>query len=302
MRREDLFLKKPTSKNEKNNIIFLDINGVIMPEPEGYQHRFDHDLDALKEYLYKKYGNPEFLKVGPYDIGAAFYDFDFVAVARLHQILDKCDAKIVLSTDWRNNGTLEMLKTCFEIYGLEDYVIDKCRGDDFEHGIFTRKKDEIISYVDNHDIDKYLIFDDCDMTQTFKEHFRKTHYLLTEDDYWYSNMYFNNDLEVIEDEQHFYLKKKNNNAIVLTVNKEYMNGNDANVLYIYVDDKYDKHYLEYLINYLYNKDIDYLVLNRKNIKEECINHHFDNYGLFTYRVGDNYNSINDVKRRILKRS
>ena len=302
MRREDLFLKKPTSKNEKNNIIFLDINGVIMPEPEGYQHRFDHDLDALKEYLYKKYGNPEFLNVKPFDIGAAFYDFDYVAVARLHQILDKCDAKIVLSTDWRNNGTLEMLKTCFEIYGLEDYVIDKCRGDDFEHGIFTRKKDEIISYVDNHDIDKYLIFDDCDMTQTFKEHFRRTHYLLTEDDYWYSNMYFNKDLDVEEDKNHFYLLNKKTNKILLIINKEYMNGNDASVLYIYVDDKYDKHYLEYLINYLYNKEIDYIVLNRKNISEECINHHFDNYGLFTYRVGDNYNSINDVKRKILKRT
>lgn len=71
--------------SEKRNIIFLDIDGVL--QPYNQRERFDHDLDKLVDYLCDKYNDPIYGEMDKYDVGAAYYDWDDVAVGILTKLI-----------------------------------------------------------------------------------------------------------------------------------------------------------------------------------------------------------------------
>jgi len=108
-------------------VVFLDIDGVIQPFT---QYRFEHkaQMPALCEKLneminngfdYAKYNKENSL--APYDIGAVYFDWETNSVQYLREMLDKNDAKIVLSSDWKEKGT-DMMRALLDIWRLGDYL------------------------------------------------------------------------------------------------------------------------------------------------------------------------------------
>lgn len=116
--------------------LFLDIDGVIQAYSD--QNRFKHvdefvDLSKrLTQELnngfdYYKYGGnyyketPRHAPAKQYDIAAVYFDWRPEVVARLRRILDSTEAKIVLSSDWRENG-LDNMRGLLDIHGLGKYL------------------------------------------------------------------------------------------------------------------------------------------------------------------------------------
>lgn len=117
--------------------LFLDIDGVLQP---GTQYRMEH-LDEFVElsrkltkelpngFDYYEFGGDRtkggVMPDGQYDIAAVYYDWNKEAVERLRRILIHIDAKIVLSSDWREKGLTNM-KGLLDIHGLGKFLYDSC--------------------------------------------------------------------------------------------------------------------------------------------------------------------------------
>lgn len=161
--------------SEKKNIIFLDIDGVIQPHDQ--RERFDHDLDKLVDYLCDKYNDPIYREMDKYDVGAAYYDWDPIAVGILTKLIRVTASGIVIHSDWRRANNLARLKALFHLYNLEDYVIDVCPQGDKEEAIFE--------YIEkNRDrICRYAVIDDMEMITKFGHCFVKTSDTINMDNY-----------------------------------------------------------------------------------------------------------------------
>ena len=123
-------------------VIFLDIDGVI--QPTWKQKRFEH-LDEMDEmakrldaqipgYEYYRYVTVEKYPGCVFtaysrkcSLAAVCFDWDKDAVEYLRQVLEQHDAKIVISSDWRDGGEFTM-KSFLAIYGLDKYFYDMLEG------------------------------------------------------------------------------------------------------------------------------------------------------------------------------
>ena len=154
-------------------IVFLDIDGVI----DGYytDERLRHDLTATANYLALKYHDDIYKTIRQNDLGAAYYNWNSVALGRLQQLLYETRSEIVLHSDYCFGNSLEQLKALFKLHGMDDYLIGKCN----DKPKLERIKDYLEEYKDI--IENYVIFDDNDKAhlEEFGEHFILTKNLLT---------------------------------------------------------------------------------------------------------------------------
>jgi len=159
-------------------VIFLDIDGVLQP---GTQHRFDHDLDKLKDDLIQT--NPDYEIVDKYDIGATYYDWDKTAVSLLTDLCEKTGAQFVISSDWRLSSSLQKLRLLFSIHQMDKYVFDTLGTELTEQ----QRYQEIQHYLQTHNnITHFVIIDDhyaYDFNEHFQLNFVHTDWVLTEKDY-----------------------------------------------------------------------------------------------------------------------
>lgn len=103
-------------------IIFLDIDGVLRPyEAEDYFYEYGKREKMLIDDLSKKHH----IDYGQYDVCSdvlpAYYDWNHQAIKRLKFILDECDAKIIMSSDWRKSKHPRKSHDLLEIHGLGKY-------------------------------------------------------------------------------------------------------------------------------------------------------------------------------------
>ena len=304
MHKKEMFLKNKEIKKKNNNIIFLNIDGVIKTSK---QDRFDHDLLKTQEYLSIKYNDDIYNRLNQYDIGAVFYDFDYIALGILREMIERFSANIVISSDWRDSKNLEELKALFKIYDLDRFIIDTCEAQDIKNYHFISKEEAIRKYISTHQIDNYIIFDDYDYTNLFGSNFRRTSNALKINDINYANIIFNQKLNIIEDDK--YIKLISNNEEIINIRYINYKCHDLNIVYGKVNKinyyEYGKRqYLEYLINYLTKeKNVDYILINTSNIndKELNISGAMDDNKIYT--INKTYNDVNhqikDCKRKIL---
>lgn len=168
-------LQKFDIEDGKKNIIFLDIDGVI--QPYDSQERFDHDLNKLVDYLCDKYNHSIYREMDKYDIGAAYYDWDDIAVGILTKLIRTTASYVVVHSDWRMTNDLAKLKALFQLYNLEDYIIDVCpKGE---------KADAVTEYIEKNRgwIYRYVVIDDADMTANFGHCFVKTSDIINMNNY-----------------------------------------------------------------------------------------------------------------------
>ena len=195
--------------------------------------------------LASRYHDDNFLKLDIYDIGAVYYDWDYVSVGVLKQLLKDTGSHIVVSSDWRDSNDINALKTLFKLHNLDDYIIGACDPDKYGEG--DERVKYINKYLSEHLIDKYAVIDDLYLFTAFGERFRQIDFKLTMNDYYYLRMILNKDISFKEEDNIFsvYDDFNVNYDIDIIDNKKVM---------ILRTDKLKridyKYFLEYLLNYL----------------------------------------------------
>ena len=173
-------------------VVFLDIDGVLQPFT---QHRFDHiengDMEKVYDELQQKIG-VDYRQYSIYDVAAVYYDWHPVALRELKRVLETTGAKIVLSSDWRDEDNTRM-RDFFRIHELDQYFIGRTivtnysvdmaqyreilnLGDDMR---WETRSVEILYYLHEHpEVTKYVSVDDMTLKGLGK-HFVQTSHMLT---------------------------------------------------------------------------------------------------------------------------
>ena len=164
----------------KQRIIFLDIDGVL--QPTSSQKRFDHDLEALRERLAERSG-AKYREVNPYDLGAVVHDWHVGAVARLRALCEDHGAKIVVSSDWRQQRSVAQLQALFRLHDLHHLIVDRTSD---PHNAPHYRAGEVKEYLDTHaGIARFVIIDDRyreEFDRLFPDYFVHTDRFLDEFD------------------------------------------------------------------------------------------------------------------------
>jgi hypothetical protein len=115
------------------NVIFLDVDGVLR-------------TDASDRYWSEVTGEP---------IPQSVFDrlFSSHSIAILNEIIYITGAKVVITSTWRVQHTLEELIQKFKIRGFRGEIIDKTN-------IIGNRGEEIQEWLDTHSINKYVVIDD----------------------------------------------------------------------------------------------------------------------------------------------
>lgn len=291
-------------RKEENRVIFLDVNGAIMPVPDN-QLRFEHDGEALKRYLSEKYNDPRYLEINHYDIGAVYYDWSHIALGYLRELLDKTGSNIVLSSNWRDGHPWEQLKAFFKLYDLEDYLIDRTP---FSYDKYIDHAESIKMYLSEHpEIKKYIVFDDLDLYEDFGPNFKKVSNppgALNQEDYNYGLLMLNGNPETLDDGKYI----RYGNAITIEKHEFVIDG--VRILYmkpIHAIDYYkDSSYFNFIVmdTYMKNKEkYDYFILDNKNINlNKVAFSYISRDNLITYpQPWWNDEKFDDVKKCLLSR-
>jgi hypothetical protein len=108
------------------------------------------------------------------------YRFDEKCVKVFNTIIEKINPVIILSSDWKLNYTIEVLNRIFEINGVNTIITDitpNLWGSKFISlaQLQDCRADEILLYVHEHQIKKYLAIDDLDLSPWIDaQHFIRT--------------------------------------------------------------------------------------------------------------------------------
>ena len=151
-------------------VIFLDIDGVL--QRPSSQMRFKHDLEELRRRLADDLDDTSYLDFDKYDLGAICHDWDREAVERLRRLCEDFGAEIVVSSDWRERKSVDMLRAYFRIHDLHRYVTDKTGESE---GPPHYRAGEVKSYLDAYpEVERFVIIDDRyrkEFGELFPEHF-----------------------------------------------------------------------------------------------------------------------------------
>jgi hypothetical protein len=177
---------------EVTKIIFLDIDGVI--QPHSSQERYIHTKnDESMRAMYADLNDRFQIDYSKYDRGgvtSAYYDWLKYSITNLHEIIEKTNARIVLSSDWRYQLPFKEMYDLFRIYDLHKYYIDNTKYFKYYDEEKYLKKLipephldsynirvlEILDYVDrNNQISHFVAIDDMDLSNGLKKHFVHTH-------------------------------------------------------------------------------------------------------------------------------
>lgn len=157
-------------------IVFLDIDGVL--QPISSQDRFNHDMDALQADLVSRV-HPGYRELNKYDIAAVRHDWFPAAVDNLKALCaSQRGTQIVVSSSWRDDKTLEMLKLLFKIHDLDHLIVDMTP----DVGPRDLEVEEFL--VAHPEIERFVIVDDHfadDLGRRFGDRFVNTRRYLDAD-------------------------------------------------------------------------------------------------------------------------
>jgi len=129
--------------------IFLDFDGVL------YTSTYNLLLNSENKKDKDKFG----------------YLFDPKCIQNLNKIVDECDAKIIISSTWRQNG-LDYLNGLFKHRKIEGEIVGVTPLGTIDKLFFSRCE-EISSYIKTNNVKEYIIIDDN----------------ISEDDFCYKDVY-----------------------------------------------------------------------------------------------------------------
>ena len=98
------------------------------------------------------------------------YPFNPGCVKILNEILNMFDIEIVVSSDWKDDYTLEQLKDIFNLNNVVKLPIDTTVSLNKNATMLDHyRATEILNYVYKNDIKKYIILDDLQLKPWFSE-------------------------------------------------------------------------------------------------------------------------------------
>lgn len=173
MNKNKMFLKDDKSFiDNKNRIVFLDIDGVIA---QGSKNDwYIHDINKTIDYLVNKYKDDIYKRMKQYDVLAAYYDWDPLSIGKLKKLLDITYSEIVILSNFRFGNTMESLKALFKLHAMDEYILDRCPA-------FDDKIDAINEYLNGNIVDNYVIFDDNEKLKIFDGNFIQTYGYLSDE-------------------------------------------------------------------------------------------------------------------------
>ncbi|MDR1864370.1 MAG: hypothetical protein LBR08_02245 [Bacteroidales bacterium] len=171
---------KPVVCNPK--IIFLDIDGVIKP-CASLKFR-QHDYKNIGKELSKTY-RKNYRRYAIEDLALVLYDWDEQSIGCLRQIIERTGAGIVVTSSWKYHRLgLERMVDFFRLHGMENNITDitpDLIGEEYSR--YESRIKEISAYLKDHpEIKNYVVVDDTDMKDAFKDHFLMTRHLLCKKD------------------------------------------------------------------------------------------------------------------------
>lgn len=93
--------------------IFLDIDGVINPSRKKNSYCLDYNLPDV---LAKKLNHPKIATLNAYLVNQVYYCFSKESIQLLKQLIEKYDARIIITSSWRIVYSLEQLQAMFDIF------------------------------------------------------------------------------------------------------------------------------------------------------------------------------------------
>lgn len=192
------------SKLGDMRVIFLDIDGVI--QPLGRQERFEHlnEIEEISKTLNQKIPGFNYYEYvteevfpdsyqGAYsrkcNLAAVLFDWPKDAVKYLGEVLERQNAKIVISSDWRDFGSCT-IKAFLAVWGLDKYFYGMLDGlsfkeptegqirarkhfaEKFGRYTFDERAADIRDYLDSHlEITSYVAVDDRCLGAPVENHF-----------------------------------------------------------------------------------------------------------------------------------
>lgn len=162
-------------KEEKQalKIVFVDIDGVLYGFQDEIKHYARVDSGKVRNiksdpFIVKVIPDSILTGLGNHDLSAALA-FNELALVKLRKLCDTHNAKIVISSAWRESKNLEQLKAIFSLWNLSEYIID------YTPVLTSTRGNEIENWLLNHHdkIRSFVILDDCkfDLTERFGERF-----------------------------------------------------------------------------------------------------------------------------------
>ncbi len=132
--------------------IFLDIDGVLC-ELVRSSHSLGECL-ALQDTIAQQHG-PQYYAISARDLGVVYWDWKKEAITHLKKLCEETGAKIVISSDWRKNNSIDRLKLLFGLHGLAEHVVG------VTPTLYAKLRGlEIESYLKEHPADVFTILDD----------------------------------------------------------------------------------------------------------------------------------------------
>lgn len=108
--------------------------------------------------------------VGDFFNNTGIYPFDKKCVKILNEILNKFDCDIVVSSDWKLYNNIEQLQEIFNINGVNGNIVDVTPNHPISISyIEMNRAAEILKYVEDNKINKWLAIDDLDLRQWLEE-------------------------------------------------------------------------------------------------------------------------------------
>lgn len=166
------------------NVIFLDIDGVL--QPFNNINRVNCNIEKVLEEVCNKTNDYSYYEMNSFEVAGVYLDWEKEAIDCLKSLIAQRNAKIVLSTGWRYMGYKTLVKL-FKIHDLDKYIIGMTPYYETIENKEERYKEympkdvlntfhhsrviEILEYINNNDISNYVILDDINMTDDFKNHF-----------------------------------------------------------------------------------------------------------------------------------
>lgn len=155
------------------NIIYLDIDGVLAPKRMFAPYGFDPELKAR---LVRSKNDPTIGKLPDTLVHQVYHHFDSQSCQYIRELAQEFNAKIVITSSWRLFYNLEQMKAILNIFDLGPYVADLTL-----EGLPRYRV--IQDHIKSHNVKRYLVIDDLNMERQFPNHFVLANYRFDQDHY-----------------------------------------------------------------------------------------------------------------------
>jgi hypothetical protein len=150
-----------------NPVIFLDIDGVLecrrRPPADLSKTDWPNEPEAAS-------------KLDPHLVEYVQSHFDQDSCQRIRSLAEEFHADLVITSSWRNYFSLEQMQNMFSLVGLGEFVTGATP-------CGTPRCSVIESYIYSHDIDRYIVIDDLDMSSAFGFRFVESLDIFEEESY-----------------------------------------------------------------------------------------------------------------------